>query len=102
MGMHAAAAVLTMYLRPFYIGLIMPKGGYDAVAVPSINKMGFNWFATYTIPLIFIFLFAIFFIEAGGFGMFWFTFTKVILSTALTFLVLTIIQFFFYTKKSSI
>jgi hypothetical protein len=101
LGTHAAGAVGIMYLRALYISLIMPKGGYDAVAIPSIGKMGFNWFVTYTLPLIFIYLFIIFFIEAGGFGMFWFTITKVFMSTALTFIVITIIQYFFYSPKKS-
>lgn len=101
MGMHAAAAVLIMYLRPYYINFLMPKGGYESVDTPTISKMGLNWFATYTIPLIFIHLFTLFFIEAGGFGMFWFTLSKVILSTILTFLIITLIQYFFYSSRRS-
>lgn len=95
MGLHAFACVLVMYLRNYWLSLITPQGGYDSNATPSIAVHGIQWFLVYTIPLVFLHHFALFFIEAGGFSMFWFTLWKVITSTLFTTLITVIVQFLF-------
>jgi len=95
LGLHAFACVLVMYLRNYYLSAITPQGGYDNSATPSIATNGMQWFLVYTIPLVFIHHAALFYIEAGGFGMFWFTLWKIITSTIFTTLVTVIVQYLF-------
>ncbi len=90
-GIHAASAVLLAFLRPYWINVITPQGGYDIGVAPTVKQMKFSWFASYAIPLIFIHHFAIFYIE-GGLSHFFFTFVKVLLSTIFTFVVLVLSQ----------
>jgi len=95
LGLHAFACVFVMYLRNYYLSAITPQGGYDSSATPSIATHGMQWFLVYTIPLVFIHHAVLFFVEAGGFGMFWFTLWKIITSTVFTALVTVIVQYLF-------
>lgn len=95
LGLHAFACVFVMYVRNYWLSLITPQGGYDSSVTPSIAINGIQWFLVYTIPLVFLHHSVLFFIEAGGFGMFWFTLWKIITSTIFTTLVTVIVQFLF-------
>ena len=95
LGLHAFSCVLVMYLRNYWLTLITPQGGYDSSATPSIAINGMQWFLVYTIPLVFLHHSVLFFVEAGGFGMFWFTLWKIITSTIFTTLVTVVVQYLF-------
>lgn len=97
-GINAAASVLIGFLRPYWLNIVTPRGGYEEVVIPNLKTLDFGWFFTYSLPLIFIHHFALFYIEAGGFGMFFFTLTKVFFSTILTFFILVLTQYLFYKK----
>ncbi|MDN5203491.1 Rod shape-determining protein MreD [Fulvivirgaceae bacterium BMA10] len=102
LGMHAAACVLIMFLRPHLMNVLTPRGGYEQVPVPTLKLMGLEWFSTYTFILVFIHSMALFYIEAGGFNRFFFTFSKVISSSILTFILIIILQYLFYMPKRRI
>jgi hypothetical protein len=99
LGIHAAACVLMMYLRPYWINLITPRGGYELEMRPTLNFMGFQWFATYIFPLILVHHFSLFLIETGGINLFLHTSLKAVSSTAFTFFTIIIIQFLFFSAK---
>jgi hypothetical protein len=99
LGLHTFACVLVTYIRNSFINLITPKGGLDNIPNPNLAKMGHNWFAIYAITLIFVHHFTLFFIEAGGFNLFFFTISKVIASTIFTYTLIVIVQFLFYPSK---
>lgn len=93
LGIHALAAVTVAYLRNYWLGSITPQGGYDAGSSPALTN-GVQWFLVYTVPLVFVHLALLFFIEAGGFGMFWFTMLKIMASLVFTVTVMLMLQFF--------
>lgn len=95
LGLHAFSCVLVMYVRNYWLSLITPQGGYDSSATPSIAINGMQWFLVYTIPLVFLHHSVLFFVEAGGFSMFWFTLWKIITTTIFTTLVTVIVQYLF-------
>ncbi len=95
LGLHAFACVFVMYVRNYWLSSITPQGGYDANDTPSIAAHGMQWFLVYTIPLVFLHHLILFFVEAGGFGLFWFTLWKVITSTLFTTIVTLIVQYLF-------
>jgi hypothetical protein len=95
LGLHAFACVFVMYVRNYWLSLITPQGGYDSGDTPSIATHGMQWFLVYTIPLVFLHHLILFFVEAGGFGMFWFTLWKTITSTLFTAIVTLIVQYLF-------
>ena len=95
LGLHAFACVAVMYIRNYWLSAITPQGGYDSNDTPSIASHGMQWFLVYTIPLVFLHHAILFYMEAGGFGMFWFTLWKVITSTIFTAVVTLIVQYLF-------
>lgn len=95
LGLHALSCVFMMFLRNFWIVRITPLGGYDNDAVPSIRLGGVTWFATYTLPLIFVHHTVLFFTEAGTFALFGFTLWKAFTSTLFTGFVILLMQYIF-------
>ncbi|MEQ8425593.1 MAG: rod shape-determining protein MreD [Cyclobacteriaceae bacterium] len=93
LGLHASTLVLVGYIRNFWLGRITPQGGYDAGEGPTLAANGFQWFLIYALPIIFVHHFALFFIEAGGFGLLGYTLSKVFFSTIFTFLILLLLQY---------
>lgn len=101
-GIHAAASVFIMYLRPYVVSVLAPRGGYEPGMTPKLKVMGLEWFTVYSLILIFLHHLVLFFVEAGGFGMFMYTLLKVVASTVFTFVVILIIQYLFYSSKRSL
>ena len=95
LGLHAFSCVFVMYVRNYWLSLITPQGGYDVSATPSIAINGMQWFLVYTIPLVFLHHSILFFVEAGGFGMFWFTLWKIVTTTIFTTMVTVVVQYLF-------
>lgn len=98
-GLHAFACVLIMYARNSWLASMTPQGGYDNQATPSLAMGGLQWFLVYTAPLILLHHLLLFYMEAGGFGMFWFTLWKAIASTLFTLLAILIAQFLFPSRR---
>jgi len=99
-GVNAAASVFVGFLRPYWLNIVTPRGGYEEIVIPNLKTLDFTWFFTYSLPLVFVHHFVLFFLESGGFSMFFFTLTKVIFSTILTFFVLILTQYLFYKKAT--
>lgn len=102
LGVHSAATVLIAFLRPHWLNLITPRGGYENVSVPTIQIMGFQWFLAYTLPIIFIHHLALFFIEAGSFSTFFFIFKRILMSSLFNLILIIVFQYFFYRNVRSI
>ncbi len=102
LGIHASACVIIMFLRPYLVNLMTPRGGYDAGLVPTLRVMGFEWFSVYSYVLILVHHLALFYIEASGVSMFFYTFSKAFFSSILTFSVVIIIQYLFYAPRRSL
>lgn len=92
MGLHAFATVLMSYARTYWLAVITPQGGYDSGNSPTISTNGIQWFLVYTIPLVFIHHFILFFLEASGFDLFWFTMLKIMGSLFFTMIVIIFLQ----------
>lgn len=97
-GLHAAASVLLMYLRPMMLSWLTPQGGYTAGALPRPASIGLSWFASMALPLLFVHHLVVFYVEYGGFDLFWLTLTKVLASTIYSFILILLIQYLFLTK----
>jgi len=99
LGIHAAASVLTAYLRTHWIGLLTPRGGYEQGMAISVKSMGLEWFATYSFLLIFLHHTTLFFLEAASTEWFLYTLGKVFFSSLLTFIMVIIFQYLFYGSR---
>src|SRR5258708_5645658 len=99
LGLHSLSLVLVAYLRNYWLGTITPQGGYDAGEGPTLAVNGLQWFIVYSLPLVFVHHFVLFFTEAGGFGIFWFTMLKVITSLIFTMSVILFLQYFTFDLR---
>jgi hypothetical protein len=93
LGLHTMALVLLAYLRNNWLATITPQGGYDIGTPPTLSANGLQWFLVYTLPLVFVHHFVLFFVEASGFTMFWYTMLKVISSLLFTMTVMLLLQY---------
>ena len=63
-GLHAAALVLTAFLRRLALGLLEPREGYGVDMSPTRRALGLGWFMRYAAVLMGVHLLAFFAIEA--------------------------------------
>ena len=98
-GLHSISLVFVAYVRNYWLGTITPQGGYDAGEGPTLAVNGLQWFMVYALPLVFLHHFVLFFTEAGGFGIFWFTMQKVITSLTFTMAVILFLQYFSFDRR---
>jgi rod shape-determining protein MreD len=83
-GLHASATVLSGFLRPYVLRLISPRDGYDPGATPSMEIYGFRWFLIYTLFIVLIHHFSLFYLEIFRFADFLRTLLRVLLSSVLS------------------
>lgn len=100
LGIHAAATTLVAYFRPYLIRFNTPRGGYEQNVKLSLQSMGMEWFAPYSLVLIFMHHAMLFFVEASQINLFFFTTLKVLASTAFTFVVVILIQYLLTSSKN--
>lgn len=102
LGIHAAAATLLAFLRPYWIKVMRPNGGYDENAKPTLPDMGLGWFLSYSLPLVFAFSLVFFIADQWGTGEFLSVLNKSIFSTLFTIILAIIIQLLFYKRRRGI
>lgn len=98
-GLHAAAAVLLAFLRPWVLRLLTPRDGYDAQDSVNVHQMGYQWFGVYLSLLVLLHHLAFFLLELGSFRYFGLTLAKVGLSWVFTSLALLIVQLLFFPVR---
>ncbi len=92
-GMHSSATVLAGFIRPFILRINSPRDGYEAGSDPSMFMYGFRWFLVYSIPIIFIHHFALFYLEVFRFADFFNTLLRVLLSSLFTFTFILLLEY---------
>jgi rod shape-determining protein MreD len=100
-GMHAAASVLLAFVRPFLIDALSKREDDDADMKPTLRSMGFRWIFSYTAILVLIHHTVFFFIEAFRLTEFWQTLSRSLLSSAMTIVLIILIQFVFFSGRGS-
>ena len=99
-GIHAAAGVLIMFIKPYWQHLNVPRSGYEVNQLPLIKNYGLSWFLGYSTPLILIYSSTVLFIEASNSSLFWITLLKAFTSSLVTLFFVVIVQYLFYPKSS--
>ena len=98
-GLHAAAAVLLAFLRPWVLRLLTPRDGYDAQDSVNVHQMGWQWFGVYLGVLVFLHHLVFFLLELGSFRYFGLTLAKIGLSWVFSCLALLIVQLLFFPVR---
>lgn len=95
-GLHAAAAILVAFLRPFIINLFAPKDATEfSYKEPSPKAMGWNAYLLYALILAFCHNFYLLFLEWLSFGSFIHFLMKVVTTTAISMLMIVVAELIF-------
>jgi rod shape-determining protein MreD len=97
-GMHTAATVLISFVRPYLLNLLAPRDGYETDSFPRIHYYGFFWFLKYTLIIVVIHHFVLFYLEIFQLKDFLSTLLRVILSSALSASTIVLSQYFVFRK----
>ncbi|HYG51619.1 MAG TPA: rod shape-determining protein MreD [Flavobacteriales bacterium] len=92
LGLHTSAATFAAFVRPVVLRLLKPREGYDINASPALFTMGFNWFVSYALILVFLHHTWLFFIEAFRFSDIIFIFMKIFASLFLNVFLILLAQ----------
>ena len=66
-GIHAAASVLTAYVRPLPLKWMQPRDGYNVNHSPTKKRMGLRWFLIYASIMMVFHLFVYYSLDAFSF-----------------------------------
>ena len=97
-GLNAAACVMMAFARPLVISAI--SSGPESLLgdTPSLRNQGLKWFLYYSVILIFIHHFTLFFLEIFRLSEFMATLIRVLLSSAFTLLLVLISEYLIYPR----
>lgn len=98
LGMHAAATVLTGFLRPSVLQYFSPRDGYEVNTFPRVHYYGVLWFTKYAAILIVIHHSLFFILEVFTFHSFHITLLRILLNSIFTLLLIVISQYLVFRK----
>jgi rod shape-determining protein MreD len=97
-GVHSSATLLMAFSKPYVMALFSPREGYQTGTYPRLTQFGIEWFVKYTVLLVLIHHFALFYLEVFTLNHFFSTFFRAFLSTILTSLIIIFSQFFIFRR----
>ena len=100
--MHTAAATLFAFLKPNWLKIASPTGGFDEAEEPSLGQIGFGRYISYAFPLLFVYCLAFFTADQWGTGGFFEILIKSFFSALFTLLLTLVVQLLFFSRKRSI
>ena len=97
-GLNAGATTLMAFARPWVLGMLAPRDGYENGTYPYLMNMGFIWYLYYSSLLILIHHAAYFMLDAFGFDHFFKTLSQIVLTTLLTEVLIIFSQYIAFRK----
>ena len=98
-GINAAATVLVAFIRPSLIKYLSTGKDIEPNMQIGIKSFGFRWFFLYSLILIFVHNFVLYFLDIFSFNEILLTFYNILLGTIITLSLVIIIQYLFYNIK---
>ncbi|HCT30864.1 MAG TPA: rod shape-determining protein MreD [Bacteroidales bacterium] len=95
LGMHSTATLFIAFMRPFILSNISIKDTADRKGNPILSMKDIGWFVKYTMLIVFMHHFVLFYIESFTFTHFFSTLFRVVLSSLVTSFFIIIGQAFF-------
>ncbi len=99
-GINAAASVLVAFIRPGLIKYLSTGKDIEPNMQAGIKDFGFKWFFSYSLVMIFVHNFVLYFLDIFSFSEFFTTLYKVMLGTVFTLLLVIITQYIFLNMKN--
>jgi len=98
LGLHSSATLFIAFIRPTVLSSISTHDSVDRKGSPSLVINDIGWFIKYTLILVLIHHFILFYLETFTFVHFFFTLFRVMLSTIITSIFILLSQLFFFNK----
>ena len=98
-GLHATATTFMAFCRPGIIRALSSNKEIEPGSQPDINIFGSNWFLAYASILVFLHHLLLFYLEIFRFTDFFMTFSRVLISSAITLVLILLAQFIFLGHK---
>lgn len=98
-GVHASASVFTAFIRPVFLKILEPDGGYPIQAIPSKHYFGIVWFIQYAAYMLGTHILFYFTVEAFTFVFWKEILIKSMVTFSLTYIVLVVHQMLFNSKN---
>lgn len=97
-GIHASATTFLAFIRPAVIRLISSRDVLELNTPPRLSYLGFHWFLKYSLILVLAHHFFLFYVEVFTLKGFIFTFSRCVLSSAFTLVLIIISQYLIYKE----
>lgn len=97
-GIHASATTFLAFIRPAVIRLISSRDVLELNTPPRLSSLGFHWFLKYSLMLVLAHHFFLFYVEVFTLKGFIFTFSRCVLSSAFTLVLIIISQYLIYKE----
>ena len=94
-GVHAAASVLTAYVRPWPLKWLQPREGYNVNHSPTKKRMGLRWFFIYASTMMVFHLFVYYSLDAFSFVFIQAILLKTLYSFPLSMIFVMIVMYIF-------
>jgi rod shape-determining protein MreD len=98
-GLNASACVLMAFVRPFVIKSISTGTEFMIGHSPSLKNQGIKWFAYYSIILVLVHHFTLFYLEIFRFTEFFQTLLRILLSSLFTLIIVFIAEYLSYPAR---
>lgn len=98
-GMHASATLLAGFARPYVLRFVSPSDGYEQGSELSMRVYGVRWFIIYTVVIVLIHHFTLFYLEVFRFRDFFRTLLRVVLSSAFTTAFILLVEYYRKGRK---
>ncbi len=98
-GIHASATVMMAFARPYVLGFISPREGYEPGSYPTLFNYGLEWFLKYSVILICIHHFFLFYVEIFRISDFLATFLRALLSSVFSIIFIVLSQYFIFKRS---
>jgi rod shape-determining protein MreD len=99
-GLHMAATTAMGYIRIHYLNATTTKEDIEGRIAPTLSKKGIVWFVFYSLVMIFVHHFILFFLEIYSFREFFSTLFRILMSSLISILLIVIGQLIFYSSKT--
>ncbi len=101
-GLHSAASAFLAFLRPGLINLLFRNHEFDKNEEPTPFSIGWGGFLRYSLVLTTAHQLLLFYLEVLSFSHFFFTLSKVALSTILSLFLILVVMLIFGRRRKSI
>ncbi len=99
-GIHTAACVVLAFVRILFISVSLNRDSIDEPE-PSLGNMGLKWFSLYALLCVLSHQIFFFFLEAFKLSEFFYTLSRALISSIISFFLILILEFIFHNKKAT-